>query len=142
MISRFFSFLFSRGLWVFLGLLVISFLIWTVGPSLSINNLYLLDSQEVRLWVIGTIWVIWLLRIIWRKWREGRLNAQLLGQLRKPRPEAELKELPEAERAELKVLSERFDEAITLLRNSRFEASETKSPLARFSKQYLYQLPW
>ncbi len=142
MISRFFSFLFSRGLWVFLGLLVISFLIWTVGPSLSVNNWYLLDSQKVRLWVIGTIWGIWLLRIIWRKWREGRLNAQLLGQLRKPRPEAELKAMPEAERAEIKVLSERFDEAITLLRNSRFEAGENKSPLARFSKQYLYQLPW
>src|SRR5690606_8416903 len=58
------------------------------------------------------------------------------------KPEAEMTAMPEAERAELKVLSERFDEAITLLRNSRFEASENKAPLARFSKQYLYQLPW
>src|SRR5690606_33704372 len=119
MISRFFSFLFSRGLWVFLGLLVISFLIWTIGPSLSVNNWYLLYSPKVRLWVIGTIWGSWLLRIVWRKWREGRLIAQLLGEVRKPRPEAELKALPEAERVEIKVLSERFDEAITLLRNSR-----------------------
>lgn len=140
--SGIFSFLFSTGLWTFLGLLVLSYLIWVIGPSLAINQWYPLESADVRMYVIIAIFSIWLLRIIWRKWREGRLNAQLLGKLRKPVKNANLESLPEKERAELRVLNERFDEAINLLRNVRFEGSQKTPVLSLFSKQHLYQLPW
>jgi type VI secretion system protein ImpL len=79
------------------------------------------------------------LRILWRIWREGRLNARLLGQLRRP----EKPQMPEPERnAEIQALSARFDEAINLLRNTRFSAGKQPRLWARFSRQYLYQLPW
>src|SRR5699024_763725 len=66
----------------------------------------------------------------------------LLGQLRKPKNDIALKDLPAEEQEELKVLAERFDEAVTLLKQARFEQGADRSPLDRFSKQYLYQLPW
>ena len=140
--NRIFSIIFSRGLWTFFGLLILSWLIWYLGPSVAVGQWYPLEDRMVRTYLIAAIFGIWLLRLIWRKWREGRLNAKLLGQIRKPKNEAALKDLPEAEQEELKVLSERFDEAVALLKHARFEQGIDRSPLARFSKQYLYQLPW
>lgn len=140
-ISRFFGFLFSGTLWIFIGLVVLACMIWAIGPSIAVGQWYPLEDENVRIYVIIAIFSIWLLRILWRKYREGRLNSQLLGQLRQAK-KAEEKSLPEPERAEMQVLSERFDEAIQLLHDSRFENKETGFPLARFSKQYLYQLPW
>lgn len=142
MFSRFFSFLFSTGVWTFLGLVVLCYLIWVLGASLSINQWYPLEDPDVRVYVIVAIFSIWLLRILWRKWREGRLNAQLLGQLRKPSKNRLEENLPEKETAELRLLTERFDEAIDLLKNIRFEGAQNPSSLALFSKPHLYQLPW
>ncbi|MDO5666777.1 MAG: type VI secretion system membrane subunit TssM [Alcaligenaceae bacterium] len=140
--NRIFSFIFSRGLWTFFGLVILSWLIWYFGPSVAVGQWYPLEDRMVRIYLISGIFALWLLRLIWRKWREGRLNAQLLGQIRKPKNEAALKNLPVEEQEEIKVLSERFDEAVALLKHARFEQGIDRSPLARFSKQYLYQLPW
>lgn len=141
-ISRLFGFVFSGALWVFIGLVVLAYMIWTIGPSIAVGQWYPLESEDIRQYVIIAIFSIWLLRIIWRKYREGRLNAQLLGQLRKTKKSEGEDKLPAQERAELRILSERFDEAIQLLRDSRFDDKQSTSPLARFSKHYLYQLPW
>lgn len=140
--NRIFSFIFSRGLWTFIGLFILAWLIWFLGPSVAVGQWYPLEDRLVRIYLISAIFGIWLLRLIWRKWREGRLNAKLLGQIRKPKSEAKLKDLPEEEQEELRVLSERFDEAVSLLKHARFEQGLERSPFARFSKQYLYQLPW
>src|SRR3546814_16413714 len=86
------------------------------------------------------MFALWLLRVLWRKWREGRLNAQLLGQLRRPAKKAAPEE-PE-QNPEIKELSDRFDEAIDLLRKMRFDGKASRFNLARFSRQHLYQLPW
>ena len=140
--NRIFSFIFSRGLWTFIGLFILAWLIWFLGPSVAVGQWYPLEDRMVRIYLIAAIFAIWILRLIWRKWREGRLNAQLLGQLRKPKNDIALKDLPAEEQEELKVLAERFDEAVTLLKQARFEQGADRSPLDRFSKQYLYQLPW
>ncbi|WP_432785994.1 hypothetical protein AAEX37_00102 [Oligella sp. MSHR50489EDL] len=140
--NRILSFIFSRGLWTFLGLFILAWLIWYIGPTLAVGQWYPLEDRQVRIYLIAAIFGIWLLRLIWRKWREGRLNAQLLGKIRQPKNDPALKELPEEEQEEIKILSERFDEAVTLLKHARFEQGIDRSPLARFSKQYLYQLPW
>lgn len=139
--SSILSLLFSRGLWNFFGLVALALLIWIAGPLLAIGAVRPLESEFSRAVTIGLIFLIWLLRLIWRKWREGRLNAQLLGQLRRPAkastgaPKAPLNE-------EVQALGARFDEAVALLRKTRFEATGRPHWLARFSKQYLYQLPW
>jgi len=140
MIHNVFGFLFSRGLWNFLGLVALALLIWIAGPLLAIGTTRPLESETTRIIVIVALFALWLLRIIWRKWREGRLNAQLLGQLRKPA--AKKKVEPEPGNPEIRQLEERFNEAVELLRKTRFEGGKRRLSLDRFSKQYLYQLPW
>ncbi|MFA4912659.1 MAG: type VI secretion system membrane subunit TssM [Burkholderiaceae bacterium] len=135
------SMVFSRGLWNFFGLVALSLLIWIAGPLLAIGAVRPLESEFSRAVTIAVLFLIWLARIIWRKWREGRLNAQLLGQLRRPaKPSNKADAKPVNE--EVQALGARFDEAVSLLRKTRFEASGRPHWMARFSKQYLYQLPW
>lgn len=141
MIYRVFGFLFSRWLWNFLGLVALALLVWIAGPLLAIGTTRPLESETVRIIVIAVMFGIWLLRLLWRKWREGRLNAQLLGQLRKPAKKTS-KEEKTPENAEVRELAERFDEAVDLLKKTRFENGERAAPWERFSRQYLYQLPW
>ena len=141
MIYRVFGWFFSRRVWNFLGLVALALLIWIAGPLIAVGAVRPLESEAVRIIVIVAIFSIWLLRILWRKWREGRLNTQLLGQLR-PRPRAE-KAAPEGPGSdEIRQLEARFDEAVELLRKTRFENRGRRRALDRFSKQYLYQLPW
>ncbi|MCC2596538.1 type VI secretion system membrane subunit TssM [Pusillimonas sp. MFBS29] len=138
--STLFSFLLSRGLWSFFGLLALALLIWVAGPLLALGAVRPLESASVRVYVIVAIFAVWLLRVLWRKWREGRLNAQLLGQLRRPAKKQKPEE-PDPN-PEIKELSDRFDEAIELLRKMRFDGKSSRFSLARFSRQHLYQLPW
>ncbi len=137
--SRILGFFTSRGLWNFIGLIALAVLIWIAGPLLAIGVWRPLETERARAYLIVAVFALWLLRLLWRIWREGRLNARLLGQLRRPeKPKA-----PEsAGNAEVQALSARFDEAIRLLRTTRFEGGKAPRPWARFSRQYLYQLPW
>jgi type VI secretion system protein ImpL len=138
---RMFGFLFSRGLWNFLGVVAISILIWIVGPLLAIGATRPLESETVRWIVIGALFAIWLLRLLWRKWREGRLNAQLLGQIRRPARQKPAAAEKQADSDQMRQLEERFGEAVDLLRKARFQDGG-RFGLRRYSKQYLYQLPW
>ncbi|WP_454688486.1 type VI secretion system membrane subunit TssM [Achromobacter aloeverae] len=141
MIHNVFGFLFSRGLWNFLGVVALALLVWVAGPLIAVGATRPLESENARIAVIAAIFLIWLLRLLWRKWREGRLNAQLLGQLRKPAAKLK-KEEASPENADIRELAERFDEAVTLLRETRFESGGKRVPWGRFTRQYLYQLPW
>lgn len=140
MMNNVFGFLLSRGLWNFFGLLALALLIWVAGPLLAFGTARPLQSAAVRSYVIIALFAVWLLRVLWRKWREGRLNAQLLGQLRRPANKAAPQAAVQSD--EIKVLADRFDEAITLLRKMRFDGKASRYTLARFSRQHLYQLPW
>ncbi|KOF52629.1 MULTISPECIES: type VI secretion system membrane subunit TssM [unclassified Achromobacter] len=141
MIHTFFGFLMSRGLWNFLGLVALSLLIWVAGPLLAVGQWRPLEPAAARAGLIVALFAVWLLRILWRKWRQGRLNAQLLGQLRRPAA-AKREEAKEPVNPEVRELQERFDEAVELLRRTRFEHGERPGFFSRFSRQYLYQLPW
>src|SRR5690606_31200645 len=130
----------SRGLWNFLGLVALALLIWVAGPLLAFGAVRPLESERARLWVIALLFAAWLARLVWRKWREGRLNARLLGQLRRPARTAVTP--PDAGNQDIKALSERFDEAISLLKDMKFGAGRSRWALSRLTTQHLYQLPW
>ncbi|VFR37023.1 IcmF-related protein [plant metagenome] len=141
MIHDLFRLLLSRGLWNFLGLVALALLIWIAGPLLAFGAYRPLESELSRIALIGLIFGIWLLRLIWRKWREGRLNAQLLGQLRRSTEKKKTEAEPQSD--EVRELTERFDEAIGRLREMRFGGGQQgRWPWSRFSRQHLYQLPW
>lgn len=140
MMYSIFGFLFSRGLWNFLGVVALAVLVWVAGPLLAIGASRPLESETARIIVIAILFGIWLLRLLWRKWREGRLNAQLLGQLRRPKEKAEAE--AQAPQSDIRELETRFDEAVELLRKTRFDGQKRRWPFERYSRQYLYQLPW
>jgi len=138
--SRIMGMLSSRGLWNFLGVVALALLIWVAGPLLAFGTVRPLESESARLWLIALLFLAWLGRLLWRRWREGRLNARLLGQLRRPaRPAAAP---AETGNQDIKVLSERFDEAIGLLKDMKFGAGRPRWALSRLTTQHLYQLPW
>ncbi|MEI2415180.1 type VI secretion system membrane subunit TssM [Orrella sp. JC864] len=129
----------GRGFWNFLGLVALAFLVWIAGPLLAIGAWRPLESERARMLLIAAMFALWLLRLLWRKWREGRLNAQLLGQLRKPAQKKKAE--PAGADPEMRELAERFDEAMQRLRTMRFGPGKQR-PWSRLSRQHLYQLPW
>jgi type VI secretion system protein ImpL len=140
MIHDVFGFLFSRGLWNFLGVVALALLVWVAGPLVAVGSMRPLEPENTRIIVIAALFALWLLRLLWRKWREGRLNAQLLGQLRKPGGSEQTAKTPE--NADIRELEERFDEAVALLRKTRFDGTGQPKWWSRFGRQYVYQLPW
>src|SRR5690606_8202956 len=110
--SRLMSFLLSRGLWSFFGLLALALLIWVMGPMIAIGASRPLEQPWARGVLIGLIFLVWLLRWMWRKWREGRLNARLLGQLRRPSPKEVSGPNDERPADEIRELENRFSEAL------------------------------
>lgn len=143
MLRSFFRFLASRDLWVFLGLLALAFLIWVIGPLVAVGRYRPLESEFVRIAVIVLMFAIWIARVLYRKWRERRLNAQLLNQLRVPSKKDA--EATREENPEIKELKGGFNDAVAILKNMRFDAQGGAKAGGRFSlfnRQYLYQLPW
>lgn len=141
MMGRLLGVVLSRGVWIFLGLLALCYVIWVAGAALAINQWYPLETPTSRLALIAFILGVYFLRLIWRKWREGRLNAQLLRQLRQPTaPSSKDSSVDSPEALELR---KRFDEAIDLLKDTRFQADQGAHRWRRrLDRQYLYQLPW
>ncbi|MDP9882227.1 type VI secretion system protein ImpL [Variovorax boronicumulans] len=143
MLRALFRFLVSRDLWVFFGLVALAFLIWVIGPVIAVGRYRPLEGEFVRIVVIALMFGVWLVRVAYRKWRERRLNAQLLHQLRTPSPKA--KEAKPEEAPEIKELHSGFADATAVLKNMRFgpgPGGKAAGRFALFDRQYLYQLPW
>jgi type VI secretion system protein ImpL len=110
------------------GLLVISALVWWVGPLIALHEHRPLDSRLVRWIALGLVWLLGGLRLAWSLMRHRRANAALLKGMGAG---------PSGAAKEEAVLEERFAQAIALLR---------KAPGARKSLLLggvsLYELPW
>ncbi|MEO8654150.1 MAG: type VI secretion system membrane subunit TssM, partial [Ramlibacter sp.] len=144
-IRRFFGFFINRTTLTIFFLLLLSLLIWFVGPllaiSLSTAKLQPLAPEWVRWSVIAAIWLIWLVRVLIRWWRHRNMNEALLSQLVKMQS-AKPGDGQVAGNREVAELGRRFEEAAAVLKKTRFSASGKGGVLAALSNQYLYQLPW
>lgn len=136
--TRILSLIFSRSVWTFVGVLILLVLIWLLGPLLAIGQTRPLDTELSRWIAMVLVLAFWLLRLLWRSWREGRLNAQLLGQLSRPTQ----KTAPPGNTASPHPLQGQFDEAIELLKRIRFGSHMGGRLRSLLSRQYVYQLPW
>ncbi len=138
--GRFFSLIFNRTVLVLLGLVALALVIWVVGPMVSIGSVVPLESELVRAVLIALIFVAWGVVRLVRWWRARQANAALLNQLAKDDGKA-----PPGEKAlgaeEVAELRRRFDAAIQTLKKSRIEGGGTGF-FARFSRRYVYQMPW
>ncbi|WP_322082380.1 type VI secretion system membrane subunit TssM [Burkholderia sp. BCC1972] len=144
-VARFVRPLPSREIWTFAGLVMLACFVWLAGPLFAFAEVRPLESGWARGLTIAVLFIAWGARVAWRSWHAGRLNAQLLNQLREAAPGPATADDPA--KAQLDELRSRFDEAATLLKKVRFGQADTVRHgvprwFDRMSRQYLYQLPW
>src|SRR6478672_10230904 len=74
---------FFRKRWVLtlLGLILLSLLIWFVGPLFAFAEYKPLDPQSRRWILIGLVFAIWLARLAWGWIKQLRANRSLLSGL-------------------------------------------------------------
>ena len=141
MIKTIFAVLLNRWVLATLGLLLLGLVIWIVGPLVAIGTWRPLDSVTARLLVLGAIALLVLLRMAWQAWRAKRGNEAVVKQLLAAPPAS----AGTSEPAEVKLLRERFENALSTLRNARFASVRGRwwqSTTMRLGKRYLYELPW
>ena len=133
--------LFTRTTLTILLLLILSAIVWFIGPIVAIGDLRPFAADWIRWTIIGIIWMIWLIKLFFRWWRERNVNAALLGQLAKMQSAAKPGESA-AGSEQVAELNKRFKDASEILKKTRFSSTEKGGFLSGLSKQYVYQLPW
>ncbi len=140
--KKVFSWLFHRWTLSIIALVVISVLIWWLGPLVSIGNLTPLLTEWARALAIGVIVMLVALRAMYVRWKIRRASHFLTDGLVKS-----VKEPTAAtESIEQTQLKERFSEAVNALKKMRRHSSGKKARLSDWfsisSGNYLYDLPW
>ncbi|MFY9511777.1 MAG: type VI secretion system membrane subunit TssM, partial [Rubrivivax sp.] len=124
--KRFFQWLLSPAVIGTIALLVLSAIVWWVGPLIAIGSAKPLDPLWVRITLLLLIWGLWIGRLAWKAWKRRKTNAALL---------AGLAAGPSAASKEAQVLAQRFNDAV-----ARLKASGGKKWFG--GGQFLYELPW
>ena len=127
-LKRFFA---NRWVLAFIGLLVVSLLIWFVGDAIAFYDHRPLGSAGARIGLIILILLIFAVLEGVKQYRAWRANKAMLSAMGDGASSNSA--LSQREVAELK---KRFDDAMGTLKKARFD---DKSGSGR---NYLYQLPW
>ena len=113
-----------------IGFLLLSALLWWVGPLLSLRGRHPLDGTDERLVAIGVVLLVIVLGLVIQAWQRRRTNQRLV---------AGLAAGPSSAEREAQALQQRFSDALKLLGESARQTGKA-SWLRR--GQYLYELPW
>jgi len=119
-----------------IGLLILSALIWFVGPAFKFgeNNYAPLGGETARLLAIIIIIVLWGLNNLRVQRQENKNNDELLTALQ-DNPSAESNNiLSDQTSEEMQQIGERFTHALTTLKKLKFQG--------RGKTKALYELPW
>jgi type VI secretion system protein ImpL len=111
-----------------LGAILLSLLVWFIGPLIAVAEVRPLDSQIVRLLVVMGIIFVWGLINIFSRVKQARTNDQMAAALTQAKDPV----AAEAD-AEIAVLRKRLEESLAELKRSAAGKGRTR---------YLYQLPW
>lgn len=141
MMKRIASWLFNRYTLELLGLIFLSLIIWFIGPLFFIQPYQPLGNESVRLWLIVALFGAWTLRILLQWWRARQMNSRLVEGLARFTSHRAEGSAPAPGSEEVAELELRFKEAVTTLGNTRFGATESGF-FGRWTKRYVYQLPW
>lgn len=128
--KKIFGFFTKRWVVSLLGVVALCLLIWYVGPLIAIAGKEPLAGVTVRLIVIALTVVIWGGYALYKKVKAVLNNNKLMAGLALPAKES----TPDYGAEEVALLKERFDEAMTILKQSRKKK--------RGGGQSLYDLPW
>ena len=144
MLNMLFAVLTSRLAWGFVGITALSFIIWVIGPVFSIVDSRPLEPEQNRVISIALLYLVWGLSQAIPRLYNMWLNRKLMSSLETSpsgEPEQDRKRLTNEEQ----VLASRFGEATEMLKKAHFQRHNSKGTpfwAQRFSRQYLYQLPW
>lgn len=114
------------------GLIVLSLLIWFVGPAIKFgeSNYAPLGSAVARLIVIMVILVAWSLNNLRVQLQDKKQNEELVEDIQDNQEELAAGQNSE----EIRQINERFSQALATLKKLKFQG--------RGSKKALYELPW
>lgn len=132
MLSFMFSFFRLRTLFILLGLIALSALIWYVGPLLHLWGMAPLAEAGTRLLIIIGMFVAIIGFVLIRYWLARRANAKMISKLMESDGLASLTDTQSEE--EVAILRERFEDALKLLKETRFESAHGNG--------FLLDLPW
>jgi len=118
-----------------IGLIVLSLLIWFVGPQIKFgeNNAAPLGGMVARLITIMVIIVLWGLNNLRIAMHDKKTNDGLVSDLQENQA-ASQGVLSEQTSEEMHVIGERFNQALVTLKKIKFKGSR--------SSKALYELPW
>ena len=141
MIKKVLGLIFNAWVLAIVGLIAIALVIWLVGPMVQIGRVVPLESETARYVLIGAIVLLYVLAKLWGAWRARRTNTAVVNQLIAQAPTAGA---PDAASAELATIRERFEQALTTLKQARFQGQRGlwASASAHVGKRFLYELPW
>jgi type VI secretion system protein ImpL len=136
-----FKLIFNRWVLIAIGLVALAMVIWWVGPLIAISNFRPMEAEWVRWLQIAIIILSPVARVTWTTVKAKRANAALTRGLLQPAKEA----AADPSAAEVGQLRQRFEQALGLLRKSRF-GTDKPSLWTRLralgSQRHLYELPW
>ncbi len=141
MLNILFAIMTNRLMWGFIGITALSFIIWVIGPVFSIVDSRPLEPEVNRQISIALLYIAWGLSNLVPRLYNAWLNRKLMGSL-KTTPGDENDPNRQRLTSEDRVLAERFSEASEMLKKAHFSRSSNRRWTQRFSRQYLYQLPW
>ena len=141
MLNILFAIMTNRLMWGFIGITALSFIIWVIGPVFSIVDSRPLEPEVNRQISIALLYVAWGLSNLVPRLYNSWLNRKLMGSLKTSPGEQESGDHKRLTNED-PVLSERFTEAADMLKKAHFSGAGNKRWTQRFSRQYLYQLPW
>ncbi|MDX1654840.1 MAG: type VI secretion system membrane subunit TssM, partial [Candidatus Competibacteraceae bacterium] len=110
-----------------LGVSALSVLIWYIGPLISIAGYELLGPTLNRVLLITLLFLLWGLYRLWQWLKARRANRQMAAEIATADPAA-------AGQEEVKVLRQRLEEALGVLKRARSRG--------KGGGHYLYQRPW
>ncbi|MCB9959640.1 MAG: type VI secretion system membrane subunit TssM [Rhodospirillaceae bacterium] len=115
-----------------IGVIILSLLVWFLGPLIAFADFAPLESALSRVLVIIVFFFIWVIALLIGMLRRRRANAKMARDLEET---ATGGSEPDAAGEEVAVLRGRLREALALLK-------KTKLGGGKRGRQYLYQLPW
>lgn len=118
-----------------IGLIAISILVWFAGPLIAIADKKILESDVVRLLIILLLLLAWGLNNLRLTAQAKSNNEKLANSLQQADSLDGSGETNAGASGEVAVLSSGFKQAMDILRR-------TSSSNSRYSKNYLYELPW
>ena len=131
--KRFFLWLLTPWVLSFLGVLLLSLLLWFEGPLLAFNGKEPFASDSVRWWFIAFFFTVWAGCLLWKVFKAWLANRRLMASLAQDTAPTAAPGVQESAQ-EVAALNQRMQDAIGVLRKTGADK--------KLGRNYLYQLPW